>query len=209
MIWFCLVLYYQEFYYIDGVELHLVNGTVIKTAAELHEDQYSYTWVEDGLTIAIEKFRVKSIRHFSMRVKGRIPHKTYKTAAQRRISGKPITYRWEGATYLKCRHVDRRGRAAEGGVALNVVKELRIAGRDETGLMLLTTFSKITAKTRIIFRFYDMKGKIIHEAFADMDRVSGSRKKRQRKNAGTYSFTTPSLDPESLGLIEVTSTKKE
>ena len=197
MIWLSWLLFFQGHYYIDGVEIHLRDGTIIKTAAEIVDERLFYRWEEDGMVVSVEKNKVSAIRYFSMRVKGRPPVKHTKTLIQRRISGKPVTYKYKEVRYFKFRHVDDRGRTAEGR-APNQLKQLKqIEGESEGYHTLEAVFAKTVPGTRVSFRFYNLEGRIMAKAFAQI-------KEKPEKTEPPYRFSVPNtIDLDKLGLVEV------
>ncbi len=193
----------QEHHYIDGVELTLNDGTVIKTASDLNEDRLFYTWEEEGTTVSIERKKVRSIQYFSMRVKGPAPRKKTKTAVQRRISGLPVAYERKGVTFFKVMHVDARGRNADGSPVPNRVKELFKGGMQGSDHLLSVDFSQTRKDTLARFRFYSQKGQLLCQSFVPVgDPVSKDRKSKTER----YNFTVPAaINLEKLGLVEVFS----
>ena len=201
MLLLALLLFFQEeHYYLDGVEIRLVNGTVIKTASPLKEELYFYSWEEGSATVNLEKNQVESIQFFSMRVPGRAPQKKTKTAAQRRLTGKTAAYSHGGRVYFRYRHVDRTGRSAEGKMVPNRVNEMRVENKGEAGFQLIgVRFKEITPNTRAVFRFYNLKGARIYESFLNIP----SPVKKQKKQATFHIKLPEGVKPQEIGLIEV------
>ena len=196
-----LTMLVQDHHYLDGVEILMRDGSIIKTISDLREDRFFYTWEEEGTTVSVEKKKVRSIRYFSMLVKGPAPRKKTKTALQRRISGQPIAYQRDGATYLKVMHVDARGRSADGTPVPNRVKELFQSGHTDTDHEMAVDFQKSEAGTLARFRFYSLRGKLLFQTVITIDKSSGKKKKIVQ-----YPFTIPnSIDLKKLGLVEVFS----
>jgi hypothetical protein len=189
---------FQGHYYIDGTEIHLDDGTVIKTSAEVKLERLFYTWVEEGFPVSVSRDNVRSIQYFSMRVEGEPPLKTVRTIVQRRISGRPVLYQSQGKQFLKHRHVDTRGRSAEGR-APNILKTLSV-GETAPGSAyrpLEADFSKTMPGTTVTFRFYDLTGKLQCQAFAMIQKKRG-------KDSMRYSLQIPTaVAVEGLGLVEV------
>ena len=201
MLWLGLILFFQEtFYYLDGVEIHLVNGTIIKTASSLKEDLYFYSWEEGSVTVNIEKNQVKTIRFFSMRIPGKAPKKKSKTYAQRRLTGKPAAFSRNGDLYLRYRHVDRSGRSAEGNKIPNRVREIAVENQGEPGFrILVVNFVETTPETNAVFRFYNLEGKRLYETVLSIE----PQKKREKK-ARPYRIKIPEGVPlKKIGLVEV------
>ncbi len=198
-----------EFYFIDGLEFLLVDGTIIKTAAEVQEDRFTYSWEEEGMRVNLSKTRVRSVTPFSLKVSGRAKSLAYKNRVQRRISGRPIHYQREGRTFLKCRHVNEKGMSNEGGAAPNQVAEvewLDAGGAAENEA--IAYFVKSTAGSTVSFSFYDLRGVKLYETSV---RVEGARKPRKKKKAlQPVRFTVPvELEPSLFGLLEVATIASE
>lgn len=195
-----------EFYYLDGIEFRLLDGTIIKTAAEVEEDRFTYSWEEDGVRVNLSKTRVRSFTTFSMRVPGRPRALRYRTKVQRRISGRPISYQRGGRTFLKCRHVNEKGLSNEGGAAPNQVRE--VEWRDAGGAHeneLIAYFVKSTAGSTVSFSFYDTRGVKLYEAFVVVKDSIKPRKKK-KKGLAEARFTVPAeLELGLFGLLEVTT----
>ena len=204
--WFFFCFWFLgEFYYLDGTILHLDNQVTLKTAEEIREDHYHYFWREEGVYVSVEKHRVKALEYFSLRVPGKRPGKSFPSTVQRRIEGRPIVYQKGGSSYLKFRHVDRKGKSAEGAVLLNQLKALKVDQLGEKNQSLTAVFSKVTphSTTRIVF--YDRQGRLLYQAFLEMSGTSGSLRKK-RKKGRVFQFETPSIsDFNQLGLVEVVS----
>jgi len=201
---------YTEYYFLDGVELHLDTGVVIMTAEEVKEDRFTYSWREDGEYLSFEKRNVKSVKYFSWPVRGIKPKKSRKTAVQRRISGDPITYDVKGVTYMKVRHVDARGRSTEGRVFNNLVKELKEVSQNADGeTVMALKMINVKEQADLELRFYNLEGKLLYKAFVDLEKVDRSRKDR-KANELHHQFSLPeSLEMASLGLVEaLVMTKK-
>jgi len=201
LLWLLLVVCQGEHFYLDGVTFFLKDGTEIRTVAEIRENQLEYVWYEGHVEINLFKRDVASMEYFSMRVKGRRPYKEYKNAAMSRISGRPVAYSRDGQTYLKCRHIDFRGRPAEGRSNASQIKELHV-GEPVDGVRTLTAqFARVVKDSLLTIRFYDLKGARLYETHADADALAVDD--RGRKPA-TFQFTLPArFDPNQIGLVEV------
>ena len=201
---FFLLLQAGEVHYLDGVSFTLLDGTLVKTAEKVSEDRLGYTWREEGVLVVLAKVRVKDVEYFSMKVPGVAPRKKQPTAAQRRLSGLPAAYQVEGRTYLKCRHIDGRGRSTEGFGSRNRVAEIRVTGINEVGRhSLQATFAKVTPASLITFRFYDLRGRLLFQSLLPMETASPVGGEPFR-----HHFSLPGhLDLKQIGLVEVVDTK--
>ena len=203
---FCFLLF-NEYYYLDGVEFHLHDGSIIKTAAEFEEDPYYYTWFEEGVPVTIEKKRVRSIQYFSMKVAGRPPKKPYKNSVQRRITGRPVGFSRDGRFFLPCRHVYPNGRSAEGANIPNYVKEIE-QGQAQNGDLwqLEAQFTKTSPGYEVEFRLYSLKGGLLLKTFCQSDDLA----KGKPKKPALFAFFVPStMDLQQIGLVEVINKKIE
>lgn len=200
---------YSEYYFLDGIELHLDTGVIIMTSEEVVEDRFTYSWREEGEFISFEKRNVKSVKYFSWPVKGVKPKRTSKTAVQRRIKGDAVVYRVNDVAYLKVRHVDARGRSTEGRVFKNLIKELRevSAASDDASTMSMKVIN-VDPQADVELRFFDNKGKLLYKAFVDLAAVERSKKDR-KDGVLFHRFELPdSLDINQLGLVEAQISKK-
>lgn len=200
---------YEEYYFLDGIELHLDTGVIIMTAEAVKEDRFTYSWREEGEFISFEKRNVKSVKYFSWPVMGIKPKKVSKTAVQRRIKGDPVAYKVKGVSYLKVRHVDARGRSTEGRVFNNLVKELReVAKTPDNESVMALKIVNVNEKSDLELRFYNTKGKLLYKTFLDLGSVKRSKKER-KEQVLHHQFQLPdSLEFEALGLVEAMFTKK-
>ena len=205
---YCLLAFQEDHHYIDGTVLTLRNGTVIKTAYEVKEDRFFYSWREEGTYISIEKQKVKSVDYFSVLVPGPAPRIKVQPAIMRRISGASVAYEVRGATMLKCRHVDVRGRSTEGGFTYNRVEHMKVAGEPGQGYRPMEArFSKVTKGTQAKIRIYSLKGELLYQTEFEVDEVSRSRREK-REGTMTYKFQMPAeIDPQQVGLVEIISRK--
>ncbi len=178
------------------------SGLIIKTTAELKEDKFFYSWLEDGVPAQVEKRNVRTIKYFSMKVSGTPPKTQKVTAAQRRLTGKPIHYERDGQLYLKCRHIDDKGRSQEGGGALNYVREIQVGSVADGYRQLKLVLRSETPGSIINLKFYNRRGKLVARADAD---IKTSKKKNQTSDP--MITLDASLDMKALGLIEVSSEK--
>ncbi len=208
MIWLLAILCFQEHHYVDGVTIYLKSGEVYKTLSEVREDRLFYTWQEEGELIAIEKRTVQSLEYFTMRVPGRKPYEASRSQVQRRISGASIVYRRDGDIYLKCRHVDERGRSLEGMGAPNYVKAIKqIPSDSPERIALVVQFSKTSPDYDVAVRFYNMEGRLLAESF--IDGASLPRKVRRNELHETRLAIPASVDLGKLGLVEIARRKLE
>ena len=211
MILFAILLFVQvdEFYYKDGTEIQLVNGLIIRTFEKVSDTPTNLSWREDGEYIVISKAHVQSTRTFSMRLRGRAPHKEYKKSSQRRVTGSAIAYKKAGDTYLRVTHLNARGRNISGMLTKNIVKEVKVESTHATkGTTLRILMQRFTPKHHLELRFYDTKGKKLQTCYSDLDKVPQSR---QQKKARTLQFELTlqaNIDPNRLGLLEAVSTSK-
>ena len=213
---YLLLLFYlpQDFYYLDGVEIRMDNGTIIKTTANVIEDRLFYSWNEDGYNVTLAKERIVSLRYFSVRVKGRQPYAKSKTVSQRRLSGRPIAYEAGGKVFLKCRHVNGKGRSVEGTpLALNIVTNMTELQNNVDGKVMEVNFQKTTPGSRASFRFYDLKGKRLSTSYLNIPAGKGKKKGKKRKKGKKsepqkMTLTVPGeFDLFKVGLVEVVSEK--
>jgi len=207
---FCYWLCLQEFYYIDGTELRLNDGTVIKTAEEISEDRFSYFWKEDDETIVVPKQDIKAINYFSLRVPGRQPKKKFKTLRQRRIPGKKVFFDRDGDTYLRFQHVDSAGRNMEGRMAYNLMQELQVLSSEaEKGIEFKFVIDRIRKGTMVSIDFYNYNGKRMFHAKFDMDGKWAAKAVKRRRPASQTFGTAPGLTLERIALVEVYSERKQ
>lgn len=198
-----------DYYFLDGIELHLTSGVVIMTAEEVKEDRFTYSWREEGEFWSFDKRNVKSVKYFSWVVEGLKPKKETKTAVQRRISGDPIVYETGGQRFLKVRHVDQRGRSTEGRVHLNLVDALWEIPSEAEQSTLALSMVNVEGEAELELRFYDLKGQLLYKVFVDLDTVSRTRKERKEATL-SHQFSLPdAIDLKSLGLVEVMVTSKK
>lgn len=199
LIWLMTAWMQSEHYYLDGVTFYLVDGTEIRTTATIRENMLEYTWTEGHVEINLPKRDVESMDYFSMRVPGRRPYKTYRNASQRRVSGRSVAYSRDQQTFLRVRHIDFRGRSAEGRSNASQVKELQIMAPDGERRAMRASFARVMGNSLLTFRFYDLKGNRLFE------KVGRSEEIQAAKDGPTvFEFTVPaSLDPEQVGLVEV------
>ena len=192
--------HFQGHYYIDGTEIHLDDGTIIKTSSEVKMERLFYTWFEEGVAVSVSRDHVRTINYFSMRVEGQPPLKIPRSRIQRRLSGKSVLYESNGNRFLKFRHVDGRGRSAEGRSA-NVLKVLQVHDpqANETYRAVSAQFAKTQPGSQVTFRFYNLRGELQTESSLSIDKKKG-------RGEATYSFEIPAnLDVAQLGLVEVIS----
>ena len=202
MVLLFFTLLFGEVYYLDGTELHLKNGTIVRTAAAIKETQWAYFWDEEGVEVRFAKNLVRSVGFFTMRVEGRRPAKIYKTATRRRISGRPVIYRRQGEQYLKVRHILASGRPAEGLPNGNQVGELGIRPRPDESTECLAYMARLEAGANLSFTFYDLKGNRRFTRYLDLD-ASQAKKEGKRR---FFSFSLPaSIEVAEIGLVEVTA----
>ena len=187
-----ILLHMQSHYYMDGVAFHLKNGTVIKTANSFKEDTYFYSWKEDGVMVTLEKKHVANIQYFSWRVKGKPPEIKNDSSVNRRISGKPVVYKYQNDTYIRVRHIGQNGRSQEGG-APNMVANLKVNGDT-----FVVNYKTNTPSSKVSYRFYDKQGRIVAVIFDEIP-------KRVKKTHTSELAKPKGVDVQALGLVEVTS----
>lgn len=201
--------FFQNHYYQDGIEVRMRNGTTYKTASEITEDKFFYTWKEDGLTISLEKSRVVYFNYFSMKVQGRPPQKKVKTSVQRRLTGESVAYLRDGQTHLRVRHVNLVGKSAEGGGAPCYVGNLAFAEKSDKGNLLRVTY-KVQSSDPVTstFTFYNLRGYPICKVNLDVPPRPKKKKKKKKDQITWYDLQLPKeVMAKDIGLVEVVSIK--
>lgn len=196
----------EETHFVDGVEILLKNGTLIKTSAEVKEDLFFMTWREEGHFVSISKEDIRRVDYFSLLVPGPAPKDLSGTVTMRRIKGTPVHYDRNGETHFRFVHVDKRGRSTEGRVNLNRLADMKILGSDmESGVRLGLDFQSVTEGSRVAVRFYNMRGKLLHTSEIEVDKVDRSKKEKKKGMMSCEIVVFDSIDLENIGLIEVLS----
>ena len=207
MILLLSLFFLQEYYYIDGTEFQLSDGTRILTLSDVSTDLYNYYWYEDGAYISISKSIIKKVDFFSIQELGRKPKTRVKNIHERRIRDQPVVFTKDGVKYLRVLHVDPQGKSIEGLLRDNKVVSLSI---DETGEENVYHFELELARQDQLmeFHFYNMKGKRIGTAMVDLEMFPVSRKEKKQGRLNGFFKLPRTMNPNEFGLVEATSSKR-
>ncbi len=196
MLLFCLMGLFQEYYYVDGIEFLLSDGTIIKTLADVEEDNFNYRFKEGTELIVIPKNRVGSMDYFAFRLLGRRPPKKYENIHQRRIAGLSIIFERNGKQHLKFRHTDHHGRNMEGKVYQNILRFLWLETSGDDSTTFSYRIDRVHPGRILQVTFYTFEGKPISRA----NIKTGD--KESKSSEGSFDIRHV-IELNKVGLVEV------